>query len=143
MAQRSFVEFTWGLAKSEHYFLWIVRPDVVVGSDSATLPEEFYEEVKDRGLIAKWCPQERVLSHSSVGAFLTHCGWNSTLNAAARACPLSAGRSSRISRRIAATRARIGGSEWKREAVEATDIGGSSRIDFDKLIMEGFSTYNG
>ncbi|MBA0652354.1 hypothetical protein Goklo_019620 [Gossypium klotzschianum] len=67
-------EFAWGLANSKHPFLWIVRPDVVMG-ESAVLPEEFFDEVKDRGFITSWCPQDRVLSHGSVGVFLTHCGF--------------------------------------------------------------------
>ncbi|AES74859.2 UDP-glucosyltransferase family protein [Medicago truncatula] len=34
--------------------------------------------ITDRGLIASWCPQEKLLNHHSIGGFLTHCGWNST-----------------------------------------------------------------
>ncbi|KAJ4968536.1 hypothetical protein NE237_015237 [Protea cynaroides] len=78
MTNQHLIEFAWGLANSKHPFLWIIRPDVVRG-DSAILPEDFMKETKDRGLLASWCPQEQVLSHSSVGGFLTHCGWNSTL----------------------------------------------------------------
>ncbi|PRQ52297.1 putative 7-deoxyloganetin glucosyltransferase [Rosa chinensis] len=51
-------------------FLWVIRPDLVVG-ESAILPPEFVTETKDRGLLASWCPQEEVLSHPSVGGFLT------------------------------------------------------------------------
>jgi cyanohydrin UDP-glucosyltransferase len=65
-------EFAWGLANSKHPFLWIVRPDVVM-VDSAILPEKFYAEIKDRGLLVSWCPQEQVLAHPSIAVFLTHC----------------------------------------------------------------------
>ncbi|KAB1220339.1 UDP-glycosyltransferase 85A2 [Morella rubra] len=34
-------EFGWGLANSKHPFLWIIRPDLVVGTESAILPSEF------------------------------------------------------------------------------------------------------
>ncbi|XVE86800.1 hypothetical protein DITRI_Ditri18aG0063300 [Diplodiscus trichospermus] len=78
MSDQHFKEFAWGLANSKHQFLWVVRPDLVLGS-SGILPEEYYQEIEDRGLIVNWCPQDQVLSHPSVGAFLTHCGWNSTL----------------------------------------------------------------
>ncbi|XVF15224.1 hypothetical protein REPUB_Repub09cG0132400 [Reevesia pubescens] len=78
MSEQHFKEFAWGLANSKHPFLWVVRPDVVIGN-SGILPEEYYEEIEDRGLMVNWCPQDQVLSHPSVGAFLTHCGWNSTL----------------------------------------------------------------
>ncbi|KAI5348244.1 hypothetical protein L3X38_001131 [Prunus dulcis] len=72
------VEFGWGLANSRLPFFWVIRPDLVVGK-SAIFPPEFEAETKERGLIASWCPQEQVLEHSSVGGFLTHCGWNSTI----------------------------------------------------------------
>ncbi|XVE86801.1 hypothetical protein DITRI_Ditri18aG0063400 [Diplodiscus trichospermus] len=87
MSEQHLKEFAWGLANCKHPFLWIVRPDVVMG-DSAILPEEFFEEIKDRGLITSWCPQYQVLSHPSVGVFLTHCGWNSTLEAICGGVPL-------------------------------------------------------
>ncbi|KAL5537919.1 hypothetical protein UlMin_044235 [Ulmus minor] len=88
MTDQHFKEFAWGLAKSKHSFLWIVRPDVVEGADSVALPEEFFEEIKDRGLLASWCPQQQVLEHPSVGVFLTHCGWNSTLETVCAGVPV-------------------------------------------------------
>ncbi|XP_062153555.1 7-deoxyloganetin glucosyltransferase-like [Alnus glutinosa] len=81
------VGFAWGLANSNFMFLWIIRPDLVVG-DSAILPREFVEETKGRGLIASWCPQEEVLNHSSIGGFLTHCGWNSIMESLCAGVPM-------------------------------------------------------
>ncbi|XVF61611.1 hypothetical protein PTKIN_Ptkin08bG0144400 [Pterospermum kingtungense] len=87
MSEQHLKEFAWGLANCKHPFLWIVRPDVVMG-DSAVLPEEFFEEIKDRGLITSWCSQCQVLSHPSVGVFLTHCGWNSIMEAICTGVPV-------------------------------------------------------
>ncbi|KAL8060968.1 hypothetical protein ABFX02_02G058200 [Erythranthe guttata] len=75
-------EFAWGLADSRKPFLWCVRPDVVVGGGAA-LPPEFTAEVRDRGMVVGWAPQERVLKHPATGGFLTHCGWNSTIESIA------------------------------------------------------------
>lgn len=68
------VELAEGLRGSGQPFLWVVRDDARV-----LLPEGFEEEVAGRGLIVQWSPQETVLRHSSTACFLTHCGWNSTL----------------------------------------------------------------
>ncbi|TYI40586.1 hypothetical protein ES332_A02G173100v1 [Gossypium tomentosum] len=87
MSNHHLKEFAWGLANSKCPFLWVVRPDLVMG-ESAILPREFLEEIKGRGFIISWCPQEKVLSHSAVGVFLTHCGWNSILEALSEGVPL-------------------------------------------------------
>ncbi|XP_077239272.1 7-deoxyloganetin glucosyltransferase-like [Tasmannia lanceolata] len=87
MTPEQMTEFAWGLANSKHPFLWIIRPDLVRG-DSAILPPEFFNETKDRGLLASWCPQEEVLSHPSLGVFLTHCGWNSMLESISGGVPV-------------------------------------------------------
>lgn len=79
MTDENLIEFAWGLANSNHPFLWVVRPDVQSGTTGG-IPLDFLAKTKDRGLIASWCDQEKVLSHPSVGIFLTHCGWNSTLD---------------------------------------------------------------
>jgi len=87
MTNDQLVEFAWGLANSDQPFLWITRPDLVTG-DSAILPPEFLEETKGRGLIASWCNQEQVLAHPTTGGFLTHCGWNSTVESICNGMPL-------------------------------------------------------
>ncbi|TXG74457.1 hypothetical protein EZV62_003036 [Acer yangbiense] len=40
------------------------------------------------GMVVPWCDQLRVLSHSSVGGFWTHCGFNSTLEALYAGVPM-------------------------------------------------------
>lgn len=87
MTAQQLSEFAWGLANSDHSFLWVIRPDLVTG-DSAMLPDGFVEMTKGRGLLASWCPQEEVLAHPSVGGFLTHCGWNSTLESICAGVPM-------------------------------------------------------
>ncbi|KAI9121690.1 hypothetical protein K1719_008723 [Acacia pycnantha] len=81
-------EFAWGLANSKKPFLWIIRPDLVDGG-SVILSSEFLSATKDRGVIASWCEQEKVLNHPSVGGFLTHCGWNSMLESMCSGVPMA------------------------------------------------------
>ncbi|XP_040362731.1 7-deoxyloganetin glucosyltransferase isoform X2 [Rosa chinensis] len=81
------LEFGWGLANTKLPFFWVIRPDLVIGK-SAILPPEFEAETKDRGLIASWCPQEQVLNDPSVGGFLTHSGWNSSIESVTAGVPM-------------------------------------------------------
>ncbi|XP_031497614.1 7-deoxyloganetin glucosyltransferase-like isoform X1 [Nymphaea colorata] len=87
MSPHQLVEFAWGLANSNYPFLWIIRPDLVQG-EAALLPKEFLAETRKRGRLASWCPQQEVLSHPSVGVFLTHSGWNSTVESICGGVPM-------------------------------------------------------
>ncbi|KAG2638443.1 hypothetical protein PVAP13_2NG594700 [Panicum virgatum] len=83
-------EFAWGLAAAGCPFLWVVRPDMVrdAGAGGWALPEGFAEAVSGRGLTVGWCDQEAVLEHPATGGFLSHCGWNSTLESLRAGVPL-------------------------------------------------------
>ncbi|CAI9104058.1 OLC1v1002666C1 [Oldenlandia corymbosa var. corymbosa] len=87
MSAQQLTEFAWGLANSKKPFLWIIRPDIVAG-DTAMVPPEFLEETKERSMLASWCPQEQVLNHPAIGGFLTHSGWNSTLESICGGVPV-------------------------------------------------------
>ncbi|KAL0347164.1 UNVERIFIED_CONTAM: UDP-glycosyltransferase 86A1 [Sesamum calycinum] len=68
-----------GLLLSGVSFIWVLRPDIVSSKVKDFLPNGFQENVGNKGLVVPWCKQNLVLSHSAVGGFLTHCGWNSIL----------------------------------------------------------------
>ncbi|XP_074584901.1 7-deoxyloganetin glucosyltransferase-like [Curcuma longa] len=87
LTSKQALEFGWGLANSGCSFLWVIRPDLVVG-DAALLPQEFSEMTKGRSFITSWCPQQRVLAHAAIGGFLTHCGWNSTTESICSGVPM-------------------------------------------------------
>ncbi|CAN4113697.1 unnamed protein product [Withania somnifera] len=70
-------ELAWGLKNSNKNFLWVVR-----STEEPKLPKYFLEELtSEKGLVVSWCPQLQLLEHESIRCFLTHCGWNSTLEA--------------------------------------------------------------
>ncbi|CAM8982796.1 unnamed protein product [Rhodiola kirilowii] len=77
LKKKDLIEVAHGLLLSEVNFLWVLRPDIVSSEDTHPLPDGFEPQASDRGLVVQWCCQTKVLTHSAVGGFLTHCGWNS------------------------------------------------------------------
>ncbi|KAL0303792.1 UNVERIFIED_CONTAM: 7-deoxyloganetic acid glucosyltransferase [Sesamum radiatum] len=83
------LEFWHGLVNSGQRFLWVIRPDSIAGKNwESEVPVELSEATKERGYIVGWTPQEEVLAHPSVGGFLTHSGWNSTLESIYEGVPM-------------------------------------------------------
>ncbi|PON50573.1 UDP-glucuronosyl/UDP-glucosyltransferase [Trema orientale] len=85
LGEEQMEEIAWGLKRSERPFLWAVRE-----SELKKLPRNFIEETTEKGLVVPWCPQLEVLAHEAVGCFVTHCGWNSTLEALSLGVPMVA-----------------------------------------------------
>lgn len=104
LSHEQITELALGLEKSEHRFIWVVRPPTG-GSASSTyltaqkdandplvhLPDGFLDRTKNQGLVVPgWAPQIEILKHVSTGGFLTHCGWNSTLESVVYGKPMIA-----------------------------------------------------
>lgn len=93
-------EMARGIEKSGQRFLWSLRrapPKVMMGSypeeyenPAEVLPEGFLEHTAERGKVIGWAPQVEVLAHPAVGGFVTHCGWNSTLESLRFGVPTAA-----------------------------------------------------
>ncbi|KAF8694297.1 hypothetical protein HU200_038438 [Digitaria exilis] len=104
LPQEEMRELALGLELSGQRFLWVVRSPSKEGSVSANyydaesksdplgyLPEGFVERTKGVGLVVpSWAPQIEVLAHEATGGFLTHCGWNSTLESHVHGVPMVA-----------------------------------------------------
>ncbi|XAR65881.1 7-deoxyloganetin glucosyltransferase [Bertholletia excelsa] len=89
MTREQIVEFWHGLVNSRHKFLWVRRPNSVAGGDwEGQIPAELVEATAERGCVVSWAPQEEVLAHPAVGGFLTHSGWNSTLESMVEGVPM-------------------------------------------------------
>ncbi|KAM0869870.1 hypothetical protein ACQ4PT_040383 [Festuca glaucescens] len=93
LSVKQMAELTAGLEACGYRFLWVVRMPSMDGQEDeeehgrckngnplAWLPEGFLERTRDKDLaVAAWAPQVRMLSHPATEAFVSHCGWNSTM----------------------------------------------------------------
>ncbi|KAI9154062.1 hypothetical protein LWI28_020459 [Acer negundo] len=86
------IELGLALEASNKPFIWVVKTGDQKSSSELEkwLKEERFEErIRGRGLIIKgWAPQVFILSHKAIGGFLTHCGWNSTIEAVCFGLPM-------------------------------------------------------
>ncbi|KAL6851903.1 hypothetical protein ACP4OV_020088 [Aristida adscensionis] len=88
--RRQFQELALGLELTGRPFLWVVRPDIVHG-DVHDYPDGFLDRVGGgRGMVVAWSPQQQVLAHPAVACFVSHCGWNSTLEGLRNGVPFLA-----------------------------------------------------
>lgn len=85
LSQEYIDEIARGLLQSNYFFLWAIRD-----CEREKLSTDFISESSEKGLIVSWCPQLDVLAHKAVGSFMTHCGWNSTLEALSLGVPMVA-----------------------------------------------------
>lgn len=90
MTKDQLMEIWYGLVNSGVRFLWVQRPGSIAGSaaEGDQIPEELAKATQERGYIVDWAPQEEVLGHPGIGGFLTHSGWNSTLESIAEGVPM-------------------------------------------------------
>jgi len=100
LSQEQIDELAIGLELSNTKFLWVVRAPSSSPSGAYLsaqndvdltqfLPSGFLERTKKQGMvIPSWAPQIEILSHRSVGGFLSHCGWNSILESVMHGVPL-------------------------------------------------------
>lgn len=103
LSHKQFLELAHGLEMSEQRFLWVIRsPNDKITTATyfsiqnqndpiSYLPQGFIERTKGKCLLVpSWAPQAQILSHSSTGGFLSHCGWNSILESVVHGVPLIA-----------------------------------------------------
>ncbi|TVT97463.1 hypothetical protein EJB05_57284, partial [Eragrostis curvula] len=74
-----FEELALGLELTGRPFLWVVRPDFATGGLTKAWFDDFQDRVAGTGMV--------VLAHRAVACFVSHCGWNSTMEGARNGVP--------------------------------------------------------
>lgn len=81
-------EIARGLEASGQQFMWVVSTNKNSKKEE-WLPEGYEKRMEGRGVIIRgWAPQMKIMEHEAVGAFVTHCGWNSTLESVCAGVPM-------------------------------------------------------
>lgn len=71
-------ELLLGIEQTGLPFLVALKPPMGYNSMEEALPKGFEERVKERGIVyGGWVQQPLILNHSSVGCFVSHCGFGS------------------------------------------------------------------
>lgn len=86
-------EIALALEALDQPFIWVVRKkeNDLDDQQESWLPDGFEERMTkgNKGLIIRgWAPQLKILNHPAIGGFMTHCGWNSTMEALTAGVPL-------------------------------------------------------
>ncbi|KAJ9177151.1 hypothetical protein P3X46_012397 [Hevea brasiliensis] len=104
LSAEQMMELAWGLELSQQRFIWVVRPPTTKTGDGAFFtqgggeddmsgyfPDGFLSRIQKLGqVVPQWSPQVQIMSRPSVGAFLSHCGWNSILESITEGVPIIA-----------------------------------------------------
>ncbi|KAM0889093.1 hypothetical protein ACQ4PT_027931 [Festuca glaucescens] len=91
-------EMAAALKGSKQRFIWVLRDadraDIFTESGESRhdkLMSDFTNETEGTGLvITGWVPQLEILAHGATAAFMSHCGWNSTLESLGHGKPILA-----------------------------------------------------
>ncbi|KAL6897873.1 hypothetical protein ACP4OV_006832 [Aristida adscensionis] len=93
MSKKQVAEVADAMARIRRPFLWVLRKDNCKDDEDDAAIKKLTTAAAAAtgggggGMVVAWCDQGRVLSHPSVACFVTHGGWNSTLESAACGVP--------------------------------------------------------
>ncbi|OIW17928.1 hypothetical protein TanjilG_17764 [Lupinus angustifolius] len=87
LSKEQMEELALGLKGTGFNFIWVITV-----LERKKLSKELLDEIceDEKGLVVNWIPQLEVLSNKAIGCFLTHCGWNSTIEALSLGVPMVA-----------------------------------------------------
>ncbi|RZC91798.1 hypothetical protein C5167_027849 [Papaver somniferum] len=100
LSYEQIIELAYGLEMSAQIFLWVIKcpraatVDASFSKHTSTdpfdfLPDGYVDRITGSGfLVPSWAPQIQILNHGSTGGFLSHSGWNSTLESIVCGVPM-------------------------------------------------------
>ncbi|KAL8541437.1 hypothetical protein ACS0TY_002632 [Phlomoides rotata] len=132
-----------GIEASGQDFIWVVKGVKNQDENEDWLPQGFEERIKGRGLIIRgWAPQLMILDHPAIGAFVTHCGWNSTLEGICAGVPMVTWPifaeqffNEKLVTQILGTGVSVGNKKW--QVVDSEGVGSEAVTEAVKRIMVG------
>ncbi|KAJ0251173.1 UDP-glycosyltransferase 75D1 [Hirschfeldia incana] len=93
LSKKQLAELCKALIHCGRPFLWVITDKLTTSKIEENEEESirsFREELDERGMVVSWCDQFSVLKHKSIGCFVTHCGWNSSLESLVAGVPVVA-----------------------------------------------------
>ncbi|KAF9604867.1 hypothetical protein IFM89_011149 [Coptis chinensis] len=89
LTKDQFQELILGLELTGSPFLVRLKPPIGVETVDEALPEGFEERVRGRGIVhGGWVQQQLILSHPSVGCFISHAGFGSMYESLISSCQI-------------------------------------------------------
>ncbi|KAK9054035.1 hypothetical protein SSX86_025111 [Deinandra increscens subsp. villosa] len=85
--QQQFEELALALEDTKMPFLWVVRPGTSGHNIDYVYPNGYMDRIGTRGKMVSWAPQQEVLNHPAIACFMSHCGWNSTMEGVSNGVP--------------------------------------------------------
>ncbi|XP_037486767.1 putative cis-zeatin O-glucosyltransferase [Triticum dicoccoides] len=98
LREEQVAELAAALHGSKQRFIWVLRDadrgDIFADAADnrhAELLSQFTKQTEGTGLvITGWAPQLEILAHGATAAFMSHCGWNSTVESMSHGKPILA-----------------------------------------------------
>ncbi|CAN4079999.1 unnamed protein product [Withania somnifera] len=92
LSKEDLLEIAYGLENCKVNFIWPIRFRKGENLElKEVLPKGFFNRVGNRGKVFEgWAPQAKILEHSSIGGFVSHCGWSSVMESMKYGVPVIA-----------------------------------------------------